>query len=42
MLQAGPDYPRDMGLVLDRRLMALIVTVLTVSVVLVGLIAMTT
>ena len=43
MLQAGPDYPRgDMGLVLDRRLVVLIVTALTVAIILIGVVVQTT
>ena len=30
-MNVGPDYPPDLGLELDRKLVALIVTVLTVS-----------
>ena len=42
MQRVGPDYPRDMGLELDGKLVALIIAVLTVSVILIGLIVQTT
>jgi hypothetical protein len=35
-MQAGPEYPPDLGLYLDWRPVALILTVLTAAVILIG------